>query len=784
MSILEHRLTWFRDFAPGMGRAVAERTILRKDPNGVWETWGDVSHRVALGNSALCKTAPEAQAEYIALQKHLSHATLLLSGRHLQHGDEEQPNRTLEVFSNCSTAPTSFLLFLLLLSGSGVGRCYDDDIILIDWDNAPSLRVVLSHEHSDFDWSAHESVRDAIHKYGPDSKSVMWFKVPDSREGWAQALEVWENAAYEKIHKDKLLILDFSDVRPKGAMIKGMQNRPASGPVPLMNAFVKASSIKGSSIAPWKQAMHIDHYFSECVLVGGARRSARMSTKFWRDLGVLDFIRVKRPIEFNGKDVDENIAFRKVSKVSPFLWSSNNSVTVDAEFWRLTDLKRTDDEYGSDDAKHARKVLKEVLSCAYGDGTGEPGFINVDKLTSNDEGWEKIEGHAYVGSPKFKIREETELLMSRLAKKAKKKKYHYITNPCGEVVLSILGGFCIIADVVPFHAEKLDDAEDAFRTATRAMIRVNSMPSVYHAETARTNRIGVGITGVHEFAWKFFRVGFKDLVNPNFNDPRLVRLHSGNPWPDYVVHTRNDADASYRAAMFWLTLRRFSDAVKDEAETYSKQLGVPTPHTCTTVKPSGSVSKLFGITEGWHLPAMRFYVRWVQFRTDDPLVKEYQAMGYPSREVASYQGTTIIGFPTAPVISTLEMGAALVTASEATPDEQFRWLELGEEYYIGADRGNQISYTLKYDPTVVDFKAFTEFYKAHQRNVRCCTVMPQEDSSVYDYLPEQSVTKAEYEAVCHAINNAGVAEEISDEHLRCDSGACPIDIKERVVVAA
>src|SRR5438552_3306018 len=83
---------------------------------------------------------------------------------------------------------------------------------------------------------AHESVRDALHKYGPESKNVKWFKVPDTREGWAQALELWENAAFEKIHKDKTLILDFSDVREKGQMIGGMQGRPASGPVPLMNA--------------------------------------------------------------------------------------------------------------------------------------------------------------------------------------------------------------------------------------------------------------------------------------------------------------------------------------------------------------------------------------------------------------------------------------------------------------------------------------------------------------------------------------------------------------------
>ena len=43
----------YRPLVPGMGQAVAERTILRKDSEGNWETWGDVAHRVALGNSML-----------------------------------------------------------------------------------------------------------------------------------------------------------------------------------------------------------------------------------------------------------------------------------------------------------------------------------------------------------------------------------------------------------------------------------------------------------------------------------------------------------------------------------------------------------------------------------------------------------------------------------------------------------------------------------------------------------------------------------------------------------
>jgi hypothetical protein len=584
-------LSFARDFHPGMGQAVAERTILR--PKGYWtnseyipattaniqsilkslrssgvnvktdwETWADVANRVALGNALLCTTDLEKQEEYKILRKHIANATLLMSGRHLQHGDEQQPARNMEVFTNCSTSSTSFLLFYLLLNGSGVGRCYDDDMMLTNWDYAPMVRCVLDHNHPDFDWSAHESVRDAQHKYGA-GRDTLWFKVPDSREGWARALEIWENAAFEKIHRDKMLLLDFSEVRPKGAPIGGMQNRPASGPVPLMNAFIKASTLKGANLSPWRQAMYIDHYFAECVLVGGARRAARMSTKFWADPSVVDFVTVKRPIEYLGKHLDAILELREeyiqegISTPQGFLWSSNNSVTVDAEFWRLVSLKRVDEEYHTDIAKHARKVFKTVTEAAYADGTGEPGFINVDRLVQNDDGWDEFKGGDFVGSSKFSIREQTELYMSKLARRAKSKKYHTITNPCGEIALNVLGGFCVIADVVPFHAADLTEAEEAFRAATRALIRVNTMESIYSKEVSRTNRIGVGMTGVHEFAWKFFKLGFKDLLDEE------------------------------KSKQFWLTLARFNRAVHNEAVKYSKQLGLNVPHTMTTIKPAG-----------------------------------------------------------------------------------------------------------------------------------------------------------------------------------------------------
>lgn len=734
------------------------------------EKWSDVSHRVALG-SAMLLPAEEVEArraEYDDMHHHLRQASLLMSGRHLQHGDETQPTRPMEVFTNCSTAAASFLTFYLLLNGSGVGRSYDDEMQKVDFRKLPIVVSVCDSSHADVQAGLFNvlDLRSAQHLYAQSKVEV--FNVPDSREGWAKAIEKMELMAFQGNQRDTVLLLDFSGVRPKGSPIKGMQDRPASGPGPLISAITNVAKLRDAGMEPWRSAIYSDHYLAECVLVGGARRAARMSTKTWRDKNVLDFIAVKR---------------------GGFLWSSNNSVTVDLQFWDY--VKQVESKFAAGvlvtdemykEAKvvglkrHAHKVFTAACEASYYDGTGEPGFITVDKLTFSEDGIEELFDGSFAESARYKLEPETLALTAALAIAWSECRYKVITNPCGEIVLSALGGYCVIADVVPFHAGYAAqnepgltfeeavaswdaDAEDAFRVATRALIRTNLMDSLYSKEVKRTNRIGVGMTGLHEYAWARFGFGWKDLVDEAVSLP------------------------------FWEMLSRFKQAVKVEAILYSSKLGVVTPHTDTTMKPAGTTSKLFGLTEGAHLPSMREYLRWVQFRNDDPLIATYEALGYPVRKLRTYSGTTIVGFPTQPTICQLGMGDKLVTAAEATPEEQYQWLRLLEKWWITGmwedgvtpmpESGNQVSYTLKYKPTVLNFEDFKRTLLDGQSTIRCCSVMPQTDTSAYEYTPEQMVSKHEYEQIVNALAaSETVKEDIGQEHVECAGGACPISFNE------
>ncbi|MBY0334295.1 MAG: recombinase [Acetobacteraceae bacterium] len=770
----------------GMGLAVARRTVFRPEDA---ECFGRVADRVAAGNIGLLGAAAgDAAVEGARLRNAIASGALITSGRHLQHGDATQPGRGMEVFTNCATAITSFAKFYLLLNGSGVGRSYDDALMAVDWAKAPEILLHLDAAHPDWPrtpealqrvagefgllpcgaaWDTaaeartHEFLaRELLPQPGAAPAGALHHRIADSREGWAKAIELIESLAHAGA-RGRCVVLDLSAIRPNGAPIAGMQGRPASGPLSLLRALIairrdvigaaRARDPAAEAMQPWEQALLVDHLLSVEVQVGGARRAARMATKSWRDPGVLRFIRAKS---------------------EGGLWTANNSVMVDREFWNRV-------RAGGDDrpSAHARAVFEEATRCAY--INGEPGFINGDLLEDHRTGLARAKPvHADgrdLRSRRYAV-DHAAPLMAELSRRAAQSDFPATTNPCGEIVLHVTGGYCVIGDFAPLLAcpvplEDLapggaDDetaalwdarVEDAVRLGVRFLMRANTMDSLYAEEVRRTNRMGIGPTGLHEWAWMRFGLGFRDLLDP------------------------------VRSAPFWAMLERLSDAAKEEGEHYAAELGLAAPATVTTVKPAGTTSKLFGLTEGAHLPARRQYLRWVQFRGTrdavgrwaadaDPLLAEYEARGYPVRTLRSFPGMSIVGFPTLPLLQRLGADAALVTAPEASPEQHYHWLRLLERHWIGAEQGNQVSYTLKVFTDRHDLEAFRAILLREQPGVRCCAVLPSRPESDlgYEYLPEEEVEAARFDAILGAIDAAERGEAVDMAQLACASGVCPI----------
>lgn len=723
----------------GMALSVFHDKYSRKKPTGEYETWEERLTSVVQGNLSLADRigVPVSDTMRTDTMRLALEGVIPFSGRHLQHGDLEQSAKVAELFANCATAMFSWAVFLLLMKGAGVGRDYSSGLCWVNWDNMPDCRFVLAGPdhtgkggHPDYEeWI--ETVEEARHKYDAESEGVRWFEVDDSAEGWAKVVMIIETAAFHGNNKNTVFVFDFSKVRRKGSPLMGQQGRPASGPVPYIRALHRVASIKNAGFKPWKQALFIDHYLASCVVAGGVRRSARMAIKSWRDRDVIEFIDIKR---------------------GGFLWSANNSIAVDKEFWTHA---------RSPKPSFARRVYEAAGGSSYWDNTGEPGFFNVDLINEHNDNLDSINEDTYISEVFAKrmggIHTKTKQMFAYFLDKAKQHWYRMIPNPCGEVPLAIWGGYCFIGDVNLAFVKILDDALLAARCLAAALVRVNTMPCMYEAEVKRTNRIGVSLTGIIEFAWRHFKLGFKDLIG---------RYDGSGLWT-----------LGYQAQQFWQFIERLRFWAEEAGVVEAKRYGLTSPATTTIIKPNGTVSKVLFVTEGANLPANRHYVRWVMMPKQDPRVDAYQRSGYPVKDVSfQYSDTVVVGFPTClPIINEMPEDKT-TTAGEATIAEHYRWLQLLENAWLGYDRRNgQISYTLKWRKTDVTYEQYMQAILQYQPTVRACTLMPEmeQDESAYAYVPEEPVTRDEYVGLVESIRT--LEEVYEGDALICASGACGVE---------
>jgi len=871
---------------PGMAEQVFRDKYARFDGSS-YETWNDVAERVSEGNGSLYNDPNFTDL----LKGFMKDGVIATSGRHLQHGDRHQASKSGDRFVNCATAMTSFIQFWLLMQGCGVGRSYNNNMCPINWDNMPNVRLVLDIQHPDYEYWI-EPLHEAKHLYNSESEQVRWFEVADSAEGWTKVIEALETAAFQEKHRDKLFIFDFSKVRAKNTPIRGMQNRPASGPVPFIRALVDVLKVKGAGLKPFKQAAIIDHYLAQAVLSGGVRRCLAKGTKvlaacthaqvrercgsddyedFFTDVeeysieslqegmevytpfgmkrikevfkqGVKEVFRVSfvdpttqqavlirctpdhkfkvvperwlesspwQPRDFNDesswveaqhlspiydrlimhngllvrefevyslgekvetydievedvhcfyaegvlvhnsariacKSWEDNeqdvIEFITMKAGGQHYWSANNSIMVNDTFWN--DVK-------ANKSCKARRIFDAVISAAYYDNTGEPGFINADKLHEDRTGLDSLTPESYINPllmRKLDLHPKTLELFGKLISNLKKEKNLMIVNPCGEISLAMHGGYCTISDIVMANMPKdVNYASMVAITVAQFLLNVNKMTFLYDHEVQRTNRIGIGLTGIHEFAWNNFGFTFRDLLNEE---------KSQSFW-DFLLKMRQNVES------FVTT----NDNIKNK------------PHTMFTIKPSGTISKIFSVTEGAHLPAYPAYIRWVQFRKDDPKVETLQRNGYLFKDVSHViRDTVVIGFPTKNDLcdSMFQLGVPYTCAGDVTLEEQFTWIRLLEKYWLGEQYGNQVSYTAKYKPQDTSYDAFRKAIQTEQPTVKCCSVMPQVDTTAYVYQPEEEITLERYYELMKNItqDDEGLYDKSS---LECAGGACPIE---------
>ena len=413
-----------------------------------------------------------------------------------------------------------------------------------------------------------------------------------------------------------------------------------------------------------------------------------------------------------GTNTDQDFITMKQDKDKLYhhRWASNNSVAIDSNF----------NEY-----EPIANGIRE---------NGEPGIVNLD-LSRNYgriiDGYQKdIDGDVEG------------------------------TNPCGEISLGN-GEPCNLFEVFPYIAEQENwDLKDVFRLATRFAKRVTF--SDYDWEISRNiiyknRRIGVSMSGIQD--WLLNDLGHR--VVTGFEDSTDEETGAKIKKPIYDPQGIKMVTEAYQAVI---------DADKE----YSKTLNCNESIKHTTVKPSGTVAKLAGASEGMHFHYAGYLIQRIRFQASDPLLKALDACGYYSEPDIYSPNTTCVEFPLRAAHADSKNFASAGTVSI---EEQFATQAFLQTYWSD----NAVSCTVTFQSDEGD--KITSLFKQYRHVIKSTSLLPYYGGSLKQ-APKEPIDKEKYEERKAQITGdvAQVFAEQNDDQkdlelvdqTDCESGACPV----------
>lgn len=212
------------------------------------------------------------------------------------------------------------------------------------------------------------------------------------------------------------------------------------------------------------------------------------------------------------------------------------------------------------------------------------------------------------------------------------------------------------------------------------------------------------------------------------------------------------------------------------AYAMADELGLPRPKNITTVKPSGTLSKIMDTTEGLHKPLGKYIFNNVNFSKHDPLVPLCRSAGYKVVDNPTDGESVLITFP----VKWEDVPFDLVDGKEVnleTALEQLNRYKMLMQSWCQQNVSATISYSVDEVPDIIDWLLENwDHYVGVSFLFRADPTKSAKDLG-YLYLPQEVVTKDAYEAYVAnlqpiTLDQANSFEEIQDQE--CAGGACPI----------
>lgn len=309
-------------------------------------------------------------------------------------------------------------------------------------------------------------------------------------------------------------------------------------------------------------------------------------------------------------------------------------------------------------------------------------------------------------------------------------------NPCVEILLGNKS-FCNLTevDVGKFKGDS-SGLQRAIELAARANyrqtcvdLRDGILQEAWHLNNAFLRLCGVGLTGIAR-------------------RPDLGAF-------DYQLLQRAATSAAYGMA---------------------DDLGLPRPKNVTTVKPSGTLSKIMDTTEGVHKPLGRYIFNNVNFSKYDPIVAKARIAGYRVFDNPADPDGVLITFPVKwdSVEFDVVNGVEVNTESALAQLDRYKLLM---DNWCQQNVSATISYSPEEVPAIIDWLLTNwDSYVGVSFLYRADPTKTAKDLG-YLYLPQEVVTKEVYEEYAEHLQPINLDSVNTLEEMRendCSGGACPI----------
>jgi ribonucleotide reductase alpha subunit len=202
---------------------------------------------------------------------------------------------------------------------------------------------------------------------------------------------------------------------------------------------------------------------------------------------------------------------------------------------------------------------------------------------------------------------------------------------------------------------------------------------------------------------------------------------------------------------------------------YSAKHGFNESIKLTTVKPSGTLSLLAGVTSGAHPAFSQYYIRRIRVASNSNLIPVCKSAGYPIEFQRKFDGTDdrstmIVSFPT-------KVPEGTLLAKDMTAIDQLNVIKRLQTEWSD----NSVSVTIYYrKEELEDIKAWLA--ANYSTELKTVSFLLHSEHG-FQQAPMEEITKETYEELSAGIKAIGVVSFKEDDIIgndECISGVCPV----------